>query len=84
MVVGGIIEDVVHVATGVLDDQSAQHAVREGELRAIDARTALCVCYCVSLGTHTYGWQWDVSAKVRSIWQHSFSRVRALITPFVG
>ena len=41
---GGLGENVVHVAKRVLDDQGAQHALREGELRAIDDRAALCVC----------------------------------------
>ena len=41
---GGLGEDVVHVAKRVLDDQGAQHALRGGEVRAIDVRVALCVC----------------------------------------
>ena len=44
VIVGGIGEDVVHAVKRVLDDQGAQHAVREGEVRAIDARVAWCVC----------------------------------------
>ena len=44
VVVGGFGEDVVHVVKRALVDQGAQHALREGELRAIDARAALCVC----------------------------------------
>ena len=40
--VGGLGEDVVHVAKRVLDDQGAQRALREGEVFAIDARVALC------------------------------------------
>ena len=43
MVVGGIGEDVVHEVKRVLDDQGAQHALRSGGMRAIDARAALCV-----------------------------------------
>ena len=43
MVVGGIGEDAAHVAKRALDDQGAQHALREGAIRAIDARVALCV-----------------------------------------
>ena len=42
--VGGLGEDVVHAVTRVLGDQGAQHALREGEVRAIDARVAWCVC----------------------------------------
>ena len=44
MVVGRLGEDVVHVVKRVLDDQGAQYALRESEMRAIDARVALCVC----------------------------------------
>ena len=44
MVVGGLDDAVVNVAKRAFDDRSAQHAVREGELRTIDARAALCVC----------------------------------------
>ena len=44
MVVGGVGEDVVRVATCVLEYQSVQHALREGEMLAINARVALCVC----------------------------------------
>ena len=40
--VGSLGEDVVRVVKRVLDDQGAQHAFREGEMRAIDARAALC------------------------------------------
>ena len=43
MAVGGIGEDVVHVVNVALDDQGARHAIREGEMRAIDTRAALCV-----------------------------------------
>ena len=43
MIVGGIGEDVVHVAKRVLDDQGAKRALRESETRAIDDRVALCV-----------------------------------------
>ena len=44
MAVGGLDDAVVNVAKRAFGDQSAQHAVREGELRTIDARAALCVC----------------------------------------
>ena len=44
VVVGDLDEDVVHVVERALDGQGAQHAFREGEARAIDACTALCVC----------------------------------------
>ena len=44
MVVGGLDDAVVNVAKRAFDDQSAQHAVREGELYTIDARVALCAC----------------------------------------
>ena len=44
MVVRGIGEDVVHVVKRVLDEQGAQHALREREMRPIDASVALCVC----------------------------------------
>ena len=44
VVVGGVGEYAVHVVTRVLDDQGAQHALREGAMFAIDARVALCVC----------------------------------------
>ena len=44
MVVGGLGEEVVQVVKRVLDDQGAQHALREGEMCAVDARAALCVC----------------------------------------
>ncbi len=43
MIVGGLGEDVVHVAKRVLDDQGVKRALRQGEMRAIDARVALCV-----------------------------------------
>ena len=43
VVVGCLGEDVVHVVKRVIDDQGAQHALREGEMRVIDARVALCV-----------------------------------------
>ena len=43
MVVGGLCEDVVNVAKRVIDDQVAQHALRDGAMIAIDARVALCV-----------------------------------------
>ena len=43
MAVGGIGEDVVQVVNVALDDQGARHALREGEMRAIDTRVALCV-----------------------------------------
>ena len=42
MVVGRIGADVVHVVRRILDDLGAQHALRESEMRAIDARVALC------------------------------------------
>ena len=48
VVVGGLGEDVVHVLKRVLEDHGAQHAIRAGELRAIDARAASCVCQGVS------------------------------------
>ena len=44
VVVGGLGDGVVHAVKRVLDDHGAQHAFREGEKRAIDARVALCVC----------------------------------------
>ena len=44
VVVGGVGEYVVHVVTRVLDDQGAQHALREDGIRASDGRVALCVC----------------------------------------
>ena len=44
LVVGGLGEDVVHSVTRVVDGQGAQHALRGGDTRAIDARAALCVC----------------------------------------
>ena len=44
MIVGGLGEDVVHMVKRVLGDQGDQHALREGEVRAIDARVALCAC----------------------------------------
>ena len=44
VVVGGLDDAVVNVAKRAFDDQSAQHAVREGELYTIDARVALCAC----------------------------------------
>ena len=44
MVVGGLVEDVVHVVKRAIDYQCAQHALREGEMRAIDDRAVLCVC----------------------------------------
>ena len=44
VVVGGLGEEVVQVVKRVLDDQGAQHALREGEMCAVDARAALCVC----------------------------------------
>jgi len=44
VVVGCIGEDVVHVVKRVVDDQGVQHAFRGGEMRAIDARVAVCVC----------------------------------------
>jgi len=40
----GIGEGVAHVVNHVLDVQGAQHALRDGEMRASDARVALCVC----------------------------------------
>ena len=43
MAVGGIGEDVVHVVNVAFDDQGARHALRGGEMRAIDTRVALCV-----------------------------------------
>ena len=43
MVVGGIGEDVVHEVKRVLDEQGAQHALRSGGMRAIDACAAVCV-----------------------------------------
>ena len=43
LVVGGLGESVVHVVKRVLDDQGARYALREGAIRAIDARVALCV-----------------------------------------
>ena len=58
--VGSLGEDVVRVVKRVLDDQGAQHAFREGEMRAIDARAALCGCQGVSMrytttdGSRTY------------------------------
>jgi len=48
MIVGGLGEDVVHVVKRVLGDQGDQRARREGEVRAIDARVALCACSGVS------------------------------------
>ena len=50
MVVGGIGEDVAHVVNVVIDGQGAQHALRGGEMRAVDARVALWVCECVRTG----------------------------------
>ena len=44
MVVGVLGEDGAHVVKRVLDGQGAQHALREGEMRAIDDRVVLCVC----------------------------------------
>ena len=44
VVVGGFGEDVVHVVKRALVDQGAQHALREGEMCAIDDRVAVCVC----------------------------------------
>ena len=44
VVVGGVGEYVVHVVTRVLDDQGAQHALREDGICASDGRVALCVC----------------------------------------
>ena len=43
MAVGDLGADVVHVVKRVLDGQGAQHALRDGEVRTIDARAALCV-----------------------------------------
>ena len=43
-VVGGLGEDAAHAVKRVLDGQGAQHALRGGEMRAIYARVALCVC----------------------------------------
>ena len=48
VVVGGLGEDVAHVVKRVIDDQGARHALREGRMRAIDDRVALCVCDRVS------------------------------------
>ena len=44
MVVGGLGEDVAHVAKRAIGDQGAQHALRGGDMRAIDARVVVCVC----------------------------------------
>ena len=44
VVVGGLGEGVAHVVKRVLDDQDAQHALRSGGMRVIDARAALRVC----------------------------------------
>ena len=44
VVVGGLGESVVHVVKRVLGGQGARYALREGEMRAIDARVAWCVC----------------------------------------
>jgi len=44
LIVGGFGEDEVHVVKRALDDQGAQHALREGEMRAIGDRVSFCVC----------------------------------------
>ena len=44
MVVDDIGEDVVHAVKRVIDELGAQHALREDEMRTIDARAVLCVC----------------------------------------
>ena len=44
VVVGGLGDDVVHGLKRALDDYCAQHALREGEMRAIGDRVALCAC----------------------------------------
>ena len=46
---------VTHVVRNILDGQGAQHALREGEMRAIDAPVALCMSRCEHQ-VHTYGW----------------------------
>ena len=43
-VVGGLGEGVAHMVKRVLDGQGAHHALREGEMRAIDDRAVLRVC----------------------------------------
>ena len=43
-VVGGLGEGVAHMVKRAIDGQGAQHALREGEMRAIDDRAVLCVC----------------------------------------
>ena len=40
----GLGDDAVNVAMRALDDLGAQNALRTDEMRAIDARVALCVC----------------------------------------
>ena len=44
MVAGVLGDGVVHVVKRVIGDRGAQHALREGEMRTIDARAVLCVC----------------------------------------
>ena len=51
VVVGGLGEDVVHVAKRVIDGQGAQHALRGGAMLAIDARVALCAWYTLMGGS---------------------------------
>ena len=42
--IGSVGDDVVHAVKRVLDEQGAHHARCGSEVRAIDARAALCVC----------------------------------------
>ena len=55
MVVDDIGEDEVRAVKRVLDELGAQHALREDEMRTIDARAALCVCQGVSMRYTTTG-----------------------------
>ena len=68
VVVGGFGEDVVYVVKRALVDQGAQHAVREGVVRAIDARVAVCVCHGVSTSYTPLGGSWRYRRIMWPMW----------------
>jgi len=68
VVVGGLGDGMVHAAKRALDDQGAQHAVREGVVRAIDARVAVCVCHGVSTSYTPLGGSWRYRRIMWPMW----------------
>ena len=68
VVVGGLGDGVVHAVKRALDYQGAQHGVREGVVRAIDARVLLCACHAVSTWCTSLGGSWRYLRNIRPMW----------------